>query len=183
MKVTRIFSALLFVFAFAGCKSAATDGQINRMCERKLEVSGTLRGTSYEDESKRISKEYQKKEADLRAEMNRDLKGMDDVLSVRLKDIEAEAGADKDKKIAAAQKDIDKKKKAIVDQFEPLIAKLQPQKAYALKDAKEYTDKRATAAQKAKDKCLQEAKDSNISEKTALCRIQSDSPDKYNDCP
>lgn len=183
MKITRILSALLPVFAFWGCKSAATDGQINRMCERKLEISGVLRGTSYEDESKRISREYQKKEDDLKAEMNRDLKGMDDVLSVRLKDIEAEGGADKDAKIAAAKENIDKKKKAIVDQFEPLIAKLHPQKAYALKDAKEYTDKRSTAAHEAKGKCLQEAKKGNISEKTALCRIQSDSPDKYNACP
>ena len=175
--------AFALLFAAFGCKSKAADGTVNQMCEHKLEISGTLRGTSYEEESKRISGEYEKKEADLKKEQDRDLGGLDDVLQVRLKDIEAEGAADKEEKITAAKEDIEKKKKAVVDQFEPLIAKLGPQKAYALKDAKEYTDKRSAEAGKAKEACLEDAKKSGVSEETAQCRIQAESPDKYDACP
>ena len=177
MKSIKILAVMMVTTGLWACKSAATDGQINQMCENKLKISGTLRGTSYEEESKRISDEYQKKEDALKEEMERDLKGMDDVLAGRLKELPD------DDKIAAAKEDIEKKKKGITDQFEPLIAKLHPQKAYALKDAKEYTDKRAAEAEKAKADCLEDAKKTKVTEETALCRIQADSPDKYNACP
>lgn len=183
MKFLRILFFLLAVSTALGCKSPATDGQVNLMCEHNLAISGTLRGTSYEDESKRISEEYEKKDADLKKEMNRDLGGLDDVAAVKIKDIEAEAAEDKDAKIAAVKEDIEKKKKAIVEQFEPLIAKLEPQKAFQLKEAKEYTDKRSAEAGKAKSDCLDEAKKTGVSEETAACRIQAKSPDQYNACP
>ncbi len=175
--IVILITAATLSLGMWGCKSAATDGQINQMCDNKLKIDGTLRGTSYEDESKRISSEFQKKEDALKEEMNRDLKGMDDVLAGRLKGLSKEAD------IAAAEEDIEKKKKAITDQFEPLIEKLQPQKAFALKEAKSYTDKRAADAQAAKASCLEDAKKSAVTEETAQCRIQADSPDTYNTCP
>jgi hypothetical protein len=183
MKQSRILCFALVVSAAAGCKSKATDGQINQMCEHNLIISGTLRGTSYEDESKRISEEYDKKDANLKKEMARDLGGLDDVLALKIKDINAGEAEDKEAQITAAKEDIDKKKKAIVEQFEPLIAKLQPQKAFALKEAREYTDKRSAEAAKAKAECLEAAKKAAVSEETATCRIQADSPDHYNACP
>ena len=182
MKSCRMLCFAL-ILAAAGCKSKAEDGTVNQMCEHKLDITGVLRGTSYEDESKRISDEYGKKESDLKKEMERDLGGLDDVMQGKLKDLEAEGAEDKDAKIAAAKEDIEKKKKAIVDQFEPLIAKLAPQKTFALREAKEYTDKRTAEASKAKADCLEEAKKSGVTEETAQCRIQAVDPDQYNACP
>lgn len=181
MQVLKILVIISITVEIAACKSVATDQQIDQMCEKKLEITGVLRGTSYEDESKRISDEYQTKESKLKNEMDRDLRGLDDVLALKIKDMGGDAAPAA--KVNAAKEDIAKKKQAIVEQFEPLIEKLQPQKSYALKSAKEYTDKRAAEAQKAKADCLEDSKKNRIKEETALCRIQADSPDKYNSCP
>ena len=118
----------IVVFHFmGGCASKASDELLGTMCDNKLKVSGVLRGTVYEEEAKRITDEYKTKEDNLKAEMERDLKGMDDVLAGRLKAIESGEGEEtdeqKEERIKAAKEDIEKKKKGITDQFEPLIKK------------------------------------------------------------
>jgi hypothetical protein len=72
-----------------GCKAKATDEQLEEMCKHLLEISGDMRGTSEKEEVSRVEEEYQKKETDLKEEMARDLKGMDDVHAQKLADIEA----------------------------------------------------------------------------------------------
>ena len=173
-----------FVIATSGCASKASDDMLSTMCDNKLKITGGLRGTVYEEEATRITEEYDKKEKSLKGEMERDLGGMDDVLAGRMKDIEgsedsAEAKAEKFK---AAKEDIENKKKAIVDQFEPLIKKLTPQKEYALNDAKEYVEKRKSAAEDAKKTCIEQAKKAEVTEAIATCRSQATSAEAYDAC-
>lgn len=171
-----------FTLMLSGCASKASDELINQMCENKMKLSGVLRGTVYEEEATRITEEFKVKEEKLKAEMERDIKGMDDVLAGRLKSIDESGGNEKEARIAAAKEDIDKKKKGITDQFNPLIEKLTPQKEYALENAKEYVEKRKKEAAAATEKCVSEAKSASIEEETANCRIKADSVDAYDAC-
>ena len=179
-RATWISSIIITIVC--GCTSKATDEQLGAMCDNKLKLSGVLRGTVYEEEAKRITEEYKTKEDNLKAEMERDLKGMDDVLAGRLKSIEEEGDAQKEERIKMAQEDIDKKKKAIIDQFNPLIKKLTPQKEYAINNAKEYVEKRKKEAASAKDACVSSGKQAGVTEAMANCRIHAESIDAYDAC-
>ena len=177
----------IVVFHFmGGCASKASDELLGTMCDNKLKVSGVLRGTVYEEEAKRITDEYKTKEDNLKAEMERDLKGMDDVLAGRLKAIESGEGEEtdeqKEERIKAAKEDIEKKKKGITDQFEPLIKKLTPQRDYALNQAKEYVAKRQKEASESREKCVSEAKDAEVTEALANCRIKAGTVEVYDLC-
>jgi hypothetical protein len=182
MKKNSILWSVVFFLILFGCSSNASDELLEKMCDNKMKVTGVLRGTVLEEESARITEEYGKKESNLKEEMDRDLKGMDDVLAGRLKDIEAGGEGDKEKKIAAAKEDIEKKKKAIIDQFEPLIKKLSPQKEYALRDAETYVEKRKATAEKEKEKCIKQAKEAGVTEAVATCRLQAKTPEVYDSC-
>jgi hypothetical protein len=99
-----------------GCKAKATDEQLDEMCRHLLEISGDMRGTAEKEEVSRIEEEYQKKEKDLKEEMARDLKGMDDVLAQKLADLEAGKDVtipteDKGEEGDAAEESTGKKKK------------------------------------------------------------------------
>jgi hypothetical protein len=185
-------AAVLILFE-SGCASKASDELVEKMCSHKLEVSGVLRGTVYEEEANRIKEEYKTKEDNLKAEMTRDLKGMDDVLAGRLKAIESGEDQDnadenenpetlKEQRVKAAKDDIEKKKKEITDQFEPLIAKLSPQRDFALNQAKSYTQKRQKEAAEAKETCIAQAQKAEVTEALATCRINANSVDAYDAC-
>lgn len=178
----KVLYLLSFALLLSGCASKASDELINQMCENKMKLSGVFRGTVYEEESQRITEEYKVKEDKLKAEMERDLKGMDDVLAGRLKSIEESGDDQKEARIAAAKEDIEKKKKGITDQFNPLIEKLTPQKEYALENAKEYVEKRKKEAAATTEKCVSEAKSTSVEEETANCRIKAQSIDAYDAC-
>jgi hypothetical protein len=184
MKTTVIFWLFIVMLISSGCASRASDAQLGEMCQNKLEVTGALRGTVYKTEAERITQEYAQKEKGLKDEMNRDLTGMDDVLSSRLKSIEAASSSDDEKaeKIAAANADIEKKKKDITDQFENLLSKLTPQRDYALKEAKAYVEKRMKNADETKQKCILQGKEAEVKESTAICRIQAKSTEAYDGC-
>ena len=177
-----ILDHVLFALLLSGCASKASDELTNKMCENKMKLSGVFRGTVYEEESKRITEEYKVKADKLKAEMERDLKGMDDVLAGRLKSIEESGDDQKEERIAAAKEDIEKKKKGIMDQFNPLIEKLTPQRDYALENAKEYVEKRKKEATEATQKCVSKAKEASVTEELANCRIQAASIDTYDAC-
>jgi hypothetical protein len=107
MRNRIIAGALTLVAAAAlGCQAKATDEQIEKMCKHLLEISGDMRGTLEKEEVARIETEYAEKEKSLKAEMERDLKGMDDVLAQKLSTIEKEAAE------AAAPGEEEEKKKA-----------------------------------------------------------------------
>ena len=184
MKKKAFLGSIGMMMILAGCASKATDEQLGVMCENKLKITGMLRGTNDEEESARITEEYAQKEKGLTEEMERDLKGMDDVLAGRLKEIEGGELSDEEKneKTAAAKEDIAKKKKAITDQFEPLIEKLTPQKEYALKDAKEYVEKRKAKAADTKQTCITQAKAAGVTAPVAECRAKAATTEEYDAC-
>ncbi len=183
MKWMILGNALLAFWA-GGCASKASDELLGQMCDNKLKLSGVLRGTVYEEEAARITDEFKQKEDNLRGEMERDLKGMDDVLAGRIKAVESDEGdaSQKAERIRAAKEDIEKKKKGITDQFEPLIQKLTPQRDYALKNAEEYVAKRKKEADAEKEKCLLQAKSASVTEEKAACRIKASSVAAYDAC-
>ncbi len=185
-----------------GCSAKATDDQINKMCQNWLEITGVLRGTSDEAEVAKLDEEFSFKEKQLKEEMDRDLQGLDDVLAQRLaelekqqieppKDEEQEKTPEepvktpeelKEDRKNAVKADIEKKKKAIRDQFEPMIEKLGPQKEIRINKAKEYTSERRAEADEALEKCLAKTKKEAVTEEVATCRAAADRKEHYNAC-
>lgn len=211
MKKTQLVAmAAVWAAVISGCETKATEDQLQSMCRHLLEISGDYRGTQEAEEVSRIEAEYAQKEKALKEEMDRDLKGMDDVLTQKLADIEAgkaitlppaetdesENAADekkgkdskaeepltKEQMVEAAKKDIEKKKKDITDQFERLIKVLGPQQKYAIRDAKKYVVKRQKRAAETEKRCIEDVKKRDISEKKFNCRMKSDTRDAYFAC-
>lgn len=195
LTVTAMFLALS-ACAFAGCSSPASSEQLEKMCDKSLDLNGTLRGTSEEEEVGRVEEEYARKEKDLKDEMARDLKGLDDVLAAALEDLkaeeielteeEAEAGKTpeevREERIAAKKADIDKKKQPIIEQFERLIEVLGPQKKVQVKKAKEYAAKRRKEADEARAECVSDSEAKGVSGDLAVCRIGAGTQDEYDAC-
>ncbi len=176
--------AVLVVTQGMGCASKATDDQLETMCDHLLEISGDKRGTKEEDEVTRIEEEYAVKEKNLKDEMARDLKGMDDVLTQKRSDVEAGEGSAEEKEatLKAAEENIAKQKKDITDQFERLIKVLGPQKKYAIRDAKKYVKKRQTKAQEAQKRCVEDVKKREITVEKYECRMKAETRDEYFAC-
>ncbi len=179
-----------------GCEAKATDDQLQAMCKNMLELKGTLRGTDEAKEAARVEGEYRIKEETLKKEMDRDLRGMEEVRAQKMKDIEAgeapalseEEAEDltpeqiKEAQIKKAEEIVEKRRKEITEEAEGLLAKLGPQKTYAIRDAKKYAAKRLGEAQEAEKGCIDAAKKKGVTEKIATCRAQAQSKDDYKAC-
>ncbi len=187
-------SASLFALAATGCSIPATDSQLEGMCRNHLELKGDLRGTSEEEEVGRIEEEYAVKEKNLKSEMARDLKGMDDVLEQALKDLETAeitpTEEDEGKTVEQLKEElkksktasIEEKKKPIIEQFERLLKVLGLQKKVQVDKAREYAAKNKEKADKAHAECVAAAKKKGIFAETADCRIRAKSLDDYDAC-
>lgn len=179
-----------------GCEAKATDEQLQAMCKNMLELKGTMRGTDEAKEAARVAEEYRIKEENNKKEMARDLQGMEDVRAQKMKDIEAgqapplseEEAKDltpeqiKEAQIKKAEEIIKKREKEITEEAERLLAKLGPQKEYAIRDAKKYAAKRLKEAKEAETGCIEAAKQKGVTEKVATCRAQAQSVDDYKTC-
>ncbi len=91
MKNGLITCLLISVFVFAaGCGSKASDEEINKMCRNYLKITGVLKGSDEKKEVARVIKERTAEKNALKEEMERDLKGQDDVLTLALKTLDEE---------------------------------------------------------------------------------------------
>jgi len=185
--------SLLVAAGLFACSSPATDAQIEQMCNNKAKLEGVLRATSATEAAAKVNEEYVFKKKKLDEEEARDIKGLDDVLEVRLKELEQgelQLPEDPEKspeEIKESMKqdtiaDIEKKKKPIREQYDRLREVLGPQREHALEQAKRYSAERKEKADEALAECGAAAKKKVPSAKLATCRIQAESTDAYQAC-
>lgn len=179
-----------------GCAAKATDEKIDEMCTNYLKVTGISKSTDEAAEVARITKEYEAKGKKLRDEIDRDIKGQQDVYNQRIADLEktdvelteeeikqkVTTAQKKDSLIAKYTAEFEKNKKGFEDDFDKFFAKIAPRRDREIADSKAYVKARKEKADKAMAKCVKDAKNSGVSDVTATCRVEAKVTDQYNGC-
>jgi len=197
MKKNIIMSSILVCSFSIGCAEKATQEQIDKMCENLADLSGVLKASSEVEEGARIEAEFNAKMKANRDELERDLKGLDDVLAVKLAEIEKvpaktpeeleeikknlkedeEMPPTKEEQIAALKADFEKKKEEVRGplnhEYETLKPRMEREKKDVMKVAREKHEKQV----KIIADC--QAKSKGITLETAKCRTNANTVDWF----
>ena len=160
-----------------GCMTQATDQEIQGMCENLIKLRGEIDMSEESVLIANVEEDFQREKKRLLEWKARDLKGWDDELDAKLKDIE-----DEEEK-AKLTEEYNKKKEITASKHDPGIEALDGKKAAAIDAAKKKAVENRAAYQKAVEACAQQAKKESVSQKVAQCRIKAASADAYwNSC-
>lgn len=180
-----------------GCEESATEDQIAKMCENLADLRGELRGSDVEAEVGKIQAEWDVKEQALKEDLAKDLKGQDDVLALKIKDIEAgngeplpEVDTDSDgepeeqeltpEEVKAKQKELAEaliaKRKAEVEKgYAGDFEKLPRRRDREIGEAREAAEKKRAKADKTIADCVAQYQKEGLSKEAAQCRIDAKS--------
>lgn len=185
-------SALLGGFLVISCFPEATEDEIKQMCANLSKLRGESALKPVSELTAEINRRFEDRKTRFENRQARDLKALDDELAAKLKELD-EAEAEKPKKKAKGDEEepaLEEKKKSLQEEYEEkknkvkarfagLLKDLAPQKEEALEKAKKKHEKDKVEAEKASQKCIEDAKKQGVKQKLAQCRINADSVDKY----
>ena len=196
MKSNGLFIlSIIATFMIMSCASTATDEEINKMCTNLEKVRGSITVPSKEDALKKINDDFSKKRAKLEAWKAKEMKGWDDELAAKLKELEESDTGSKSKKVKKSDDEEKKptpeelksayaKKKEIgAKQFDADLANLPAQKKMAVEAVQQKIDSKQAELDASIKKCIEDAKKEGVSQKVAQCRIAAQNKDSYwNKC-
>ena len=173
MKNSVTVTVSIMTLLAVGCVPNATDAELNQMCEILVELRGEVDRSSEKELIAAVEERFKKEAIRLKDWKARDLKGWDDELAAKLKEVE------KEEEKTALTEEYAKKKETTASKHDPGIAALGGKKKEAIAEAKKAAVENQKAWDQAVAECTDAAKKEGVSQAVAQCRIKADSTDKY----
>ncbi len=156
-----------------GCVTEATEQEIQSMCENLVKIRGEVDLSSDAELIADVEASFKKEAKRLKDWKARDLKGWDDELAAKLKDIEDEEEKSK------LKEEYEKKKQITASKHDPGIDGLGAKKLKAIEAAKKKALENQALFKKKTEECVAKAKKEGVSQKVAVCRIKAKTSDAY----
>lgn len=177
----------LLAVSFLGCKPAATDADVKKMCENLSVVRGEAEIPIPAELTADVEEDFATKEKNLLAWKAKDMRGWDEELDARLAAMDAgdeavdEDGAPLSK--SGLKKRYAQKKEIGAKQFDADLSALAAAKKKALAEVAAIVKEAESAFNAKIQSCIDEAKKESVSQSLAQCRIAAPDKDTYwNKC-
>jgi recombinational DNA repair ATPase RecF len=172
-------TVLLAVLA-GGCLPAATDQEIEKMCENLVRLRGEADLTPVEERIAAIDKDIAARKAGLESRHAQTVEGLDRDLAARLAEIGEQA---KPEDRAAIEQEIATRKADAETQRAEALSRLEPDREARVAEAREKLEQAKATAKTAIEDCAGKARTEGVTQKLAQCRAEAGSTDQYwNQC-
>jgi hypothetical protein len=163
--LTLIGLVIVLVAATSACAPAATDAELNAMCENLIALRGEVDTKTLAERTAAVAEDFAKREKLHREQQEAALRGTDGALKGALE----QAGDDEEAKKKVEAEHAENRKK-LEQQGAELLTQLEAQKEEALAAAKQKAEEAQAEHAEAVKQCVEESKAEGVIQTLAQCR-------------